>query len=495
MTTRNLASRQLRGISHPMRIDAGASNPIYRQIYEAYRARIRNGSLHVGELVPSTRELARELGVSRAPLLNAYAQLLAEGYFECRVGAGTFVSASLPQSTSTAKRNANFAGRRETATNAAALPHYERPTWAESLGPFQVGQPALQDFPIEIWSRLIARLSRQMGVGALMYGDPMGLRSLREVLANYLRLARAVRCDADQIMIVSGSQQALDLTTRVLLGAGESAWVEEPGYWLIHYVLKASGCRIVPVPVDDEGLNVSEGMKLDRTAYAAFVAPSHQYPLGVTMSVTRRFELLQWAQTAGAWIVEDDYDSEYRYDSMPIPSLQGMDADHRVIYIGSFSKVLFPSLRIGYIVIPPDLIERFAAVRQATDMCPAHASQAALAQFIREGLFSRHIRKMRKLYEERRRLLVEAVRSELGDTCQLVGDKAGMHIALLFDDRMPDAKIAAQAVQHKLWLSALSLSYAGSEPRRGFVLGFGNSPATRIKPAVRLLKRLLEGRH
>jgi GntR family transcriptional regulator / MocR family aminotransferase len=491
MTTAKPSKRQLRGVSYPLAINSKASTPLYRQIYEAYRMKILNGHLHAGELVPSTREIARELRISRTPVLNAYAQLLAEGYFEGRVGAGTFVAASLPQGRVSLKPDASAAGRRPIAVHAANLPRFERPSWARSLGPFQVGQPALQDFPIEIWSRMVSRCSRGMGVSDLQYGDPMGRGTLREVIANYLRTARAVRCEAHQIMVVSGSQHALDITTRVLLDPGVSAWVEEPGYWLVHNVLKGVGCRIIPVPVDEEGLNVEAGVRLERRARAAFVAPSHQYPLGVTLSVTRRLQLLQWAEDAGSWIIEDDYDSEYRYDSMPITSLQGLDRNHRVIYIGTFSKVLFPSLRLGYIVIPPDLVEHFTAVRHSTDICPSPVSQEALALFIREGHFSRHIRKMRRLYEERRGVLVEAIRGVFGNSCRLVGAEAGTHLTLFLDDPLRDTEIAARAALRALWLSALSVSYAGSESRHGFVLGFGNSPNARIPGAVRLLRQLV----
>lgn len=330
-----------------------------------------------------------------------------------------------------------------------------------------------------------------MKIGDLQYGDPMGLATLREAIATYLRTARDVRCDAGQIMIVSGSQQALDLSTRVLLNAGDVAWVEEPGYWLVHHVLKAAGCRAVPVPVDVEGMRVDAAVKLARLARASFVAPSHQYPLGATMSATRRLELLDWADTSGSWIVEDDYDSEYRYDSMPIRSLQGLDTHDRVIYTGSFSKVLFPSLRLGYIVIPGDLVERFAAVRQSADLCPAHAGQAVLAEFIREGHFSRHVRKMRRIYEQRRRVLVEAIAREFEDSCELIGAEAGLHVTLLPRERLRDTEIAERAARHRLWLAPLSRSYAGSAPRQGFVLGFGNAHASDIPRSVRLLKKLI----
>jgi GntR family transcriptional regulator/MocR family aminotransferase len=494
MTTTMSSKRPLRGIAPLITVNRKAPAPLYQQIYDAYRRGIVRGNMRVGELVPSSRELACELRVSRFPVLNAYAQLLAEGYFESRIGAGTFIAASLPGRTSVADGKAKMdaaSGARPIAARASALPRYERPSWAESLGPFQVGQPALKDFPIETWSKLVARYSRTMRVRGLQYGDPMGLQELRQTIASYLRTARAVRCEAEQIMIVSGSQQGLDLSARVLLDPGTPVWVEEPGYWLVHQVVKAGGCRAIAVPVDAEGLNVAAGTKLCRKARAAFVAPSHQYPLGVTMSATRRFELLEWAQKAGSWIVEDDYDSEFRYDSMPIASLQGLDTNSRVIYIGTFSKVLFPSLRVGYLVIPPDLVERFSAVRQATDLCPSHGNQAVLAEFIREGHFSRHIRKMRQVYSERRRVLVEEVERELGDCCKILGGEAGMHLTVSIDERLRDTEIAAKAAHRKLWLSALSLSYVGSTPRQGFVLGFGNTSAAEIPGAVRLLKKLL----
>src|SRR5947208_4219116 len=357
MTT---SKTQFRGISNLINIDRRASEPLYQQIYESFRNRIIRGGLRPGELVLSTRSLARSLRISRLPVMNAYAQLLAEGYFESRVGAGTFIATSLPahqggRSLGAATARINNRSRR-ISSRAAAMPPYERPVWAGSLGPFQIGQPDLHSFPMDIWSKLIARYSRRVQVKGLQYGDPMGLPELRETIAVYLRTARGVHCEAGQIMIVSGSQQALDLTTRVILDPGAAVWVEEPGYWLVHHVLRAAGSRSVPVPVDAEGLNVAAGIRLNRKARAAFVAPSHQYPLGVTMSATRRLQLLEWAQRAGAWIVEDDYDSEYRYNTKPIASLQGMDQHDRVIYIGTFSKVMFPALRLGYIVIPPDLV-------------------------------------------------------------------------------------------------------------------------------------------
>jgi len=488
MTTQ---ATQFRGVTSLITVDRRLSKPLYQQIYEAFRRRVLHGELRAGQIVPSTRELARELRVSRLPVLDAYSQLLAEGYFESRVGAGTFIASAIAAREGGGPAESRpLHGTRRISTLAANVPPYEKPALA-TLGPFQVGQPDLHSFPIEAWSKLMARYSRAIRVKGLQYGDPKGLIELREAIAHYLRTSRAVHCEAAQIMIVSGSQQALDLSTRVLIDAGSSAWVEEPGYWLVHQVLKAAGVRAVPVPVDAEGLNVRKGARRSRKARAVFVTPSHQYPLGVTMSAARRLELLDWTQRAGAWVIEDDYDSEYRYDSMPIASLQGLDTNARVIYIGTFSKVMFPSLRLGYVVIPPDLVERFTAMRRLMDLGPAHTTQAVMADFIREGHFSRHIRRMRPIYANRRRMLVSELAQVLGDAATITGDEAGMHLALFLPGDVDDQAIAARAAQQSLHLSALSASYIGHAPRRGLVLGFGNTRESQIAPGVRQIEALL----
>src|SRR5215470_61315 len=472
MTTRQRVTGQFRGgISPLIAVDRKAAKPLHRQIYDVFRAKIVAGDLHAGQQIPSTRELASELRISRIPVLNAYAQLLAEGYFEARVGAGTFVSSSLPDRPIACGNGVSPATRtsarpRRIAARAMALPHYERSPWMNGSGAFSVGQPALDAFPFRVWSSLIARYSRSLQAGALHYGNPMGLEDLREAIAGYLRTARAVRCEPHQIMIVSGSQQALDVSARVLLDSGASVWLEEPGYWLVRDILTSAGCRLVPVPVDAEGLDVAAAIKLCRKARAAYVAPSHQYPLGVTMSASRRLQLIDWARRAGAWIVEDDYDSEYRYESMPIASLQGLDHHSRVIYIGTFSKILFPSLRLGYIVIPPGLVERFIAVRHSMDICPAHLHQAVLTEFIREGHFSRHLRRMRLLYSERRTVLADSIREEFGSSLEVFGGEAGMHMVVMLPDGLDDQEIAVRAAQKNLWLWPLSPSYIAKDRRQ-----------------------------
>ena len=319
----------------------------------------------------------------------------------------------------------------------------------------------------------------------------MGYKPFREALAIYLRTSRGVRCDADQIMVVSGSQQALDLCARVLLDPGASAWVEEPGYKLMSYTLLIAGCRPIPVPVDEEGLDVASGRRKCPHARAAFVTPSHQYPLGATMTASRRLQLLDWAQQADSWIVEDDYDSEYRYESMPVASLQGLDQNSRVIYIGTFSKTLFPSLRLGYVVVPADLVDRFSAVRSATDICPPLFYQSVLADFMEQGHYARHIRKTRLIYAERRSVLVEELRNTFDSSLGILGAEAGMHLTVTLPPEVLDHELSLRAAEDRLWLWPLSSTYSGKNPRQGFVLGFGSTKLTDIPNGVQRLAGLL----
>jgi GntR family transcriptional regulator/MocR family aminotransferase len=368
----------------------------------------------------------------------------------------------------------------------AFLPSLTQRGW----GAFGVHQPAFDQFPFQAWSSLVMRHSQSPQASAIHHIDPQGLPRFREEICGYPRTARGVKCDAGQIMIVSGSQQALDIKARVLFDPGNRVWVEEPGYSLERSVLIAAGCELCPVPVDSDGMDVAEGIRRHRKARAAFVTPSHQYPLGSTMSASRRLQLLNWAQSSGAWIIEDDYDSEYRYESQPVASLQGLDANSRVIYIGTFSKVLFASLRIGYIVIPPDLVDRFVAVRFAMDIFPPYLYQEVLTDFMRMGHFGRHIRRMRQLYGERRAVLVNSLRNEFGNMVEMHGAAAGMHLAITLQKGTRDRDIAARAAQERLWLWPLSPSYLGETARQGFVLGFGSTSAAQIPRAVGRLKAL-----
>jgi len=491
------------GILPVVAVDRRVGRPLHRQIYDAFRLAIVERRLRPGQRIPSTRVLATEIGVSRFPVLNAYAQLLAEGYLESRVGAGTVVSASLPEqltSSATAEVGKSAAegtgrrtGRRPVASRCALLPGSEALPWFIHTGPFRVGQVAFDQFPLQTWSALMARHCRSLNRGAVHYGDLMGSRALRQAIANYLRTARSVRSEAEQVLIVNGSQQALEITARVLLNPGDPVWMEDPNYRLARDVFHLAECRLIPVPVDDQGLNVAAGIKKCRKARAAFVTPSHQFPLGVTMSASRRLQLLDWAQKAGAWIIEDDYDSEYRYESLPIASLQGLDTNGRVIYIGTLSKVFFPALRMGYVVVPPDLVRRFVTMRRVMDLGPPSLAQEVLAEFIEEGHFARHIRRMRVHYSELRQVLVAQLRESLCEELEIVGDEAGMHVTVFLKSHHKDEEIARRAVQHNLSLWPVSRSYF-ARPRQGFILGFGGLTTREIPDAVRRLRRLLSAR-
>jgi GntR family transcriptional regulator / MocR family aminotransferase len=470
-------------------VDRKAAKPLHKQIYDGFLSVIVDGNMRPGQRVPSSRTLSIELGISRIPVLNAYAQLLAEGYFESRKGAGTFVSESLPESLTicedkTPQPTQASSGPRPVARRALLLSRYDRAPWVGGFGAFSVHQPAFDHFPFPVWSSLITRHSKSPRFSQIHNTDPRGSETCREAICTYLRTARAVHCDPSQVMVVAGSQQALEISARVLLGNGSPVWIEEPGYRLARSVFQGAGCRLVPVPVDEDGMNVSAGIKQCAKARAAYVTPSHQYPLGSTMSASRRMQLLNWAQVTGSWIIEDDYDSEYRFESMPISSLQGLDRNARVIYIGTFSKVLFPSLRLGYIVIPPDLVDHFVAVRVAMDIFPPYLHQEAITDFMREGHFARHIRRMRLLYSERRTALVESIREQFASRLEIHGSQAGMHLAVTLPKGLSDREIATRAARKGLWLWPLSPSYLGAVPRQGFILGFGNTAAEDMAHAV-----------
>lgn len=485
------------GFSPIVALDRRSDKPLHKQVYDAFCAAIVGRNLRAGQRVPSSRSLAIELKISRIPVLTAYSQLLAEGYFETRFGSGTFVSSTLPDQWMLLEPRhvispKGRSGLRLVSKRSALLPSFKPMPWLNKWGAFIVGQLAFEDFPFQVWARLVNRHIRNVRVNSLHYGDPMGSETFRGAIAQYLRTARAVNCETSQIMIVSGSQQALELTARVLFDPGDKVWIEEPGYYLARNAFVSAGCRLVPIPVDAEGLNVEAGIERSQRARAAFVTPSHQFPLGVTMSASRRLQLLDWAQCSASWIIEDDYDNEYRYESMPISSLQGLDRYSRVIYIGTFSKTLFPSLRLGYVVIPPDLVQRFLAVRQAMDIYPPHLYQAVLEDFINEGHFARHIRRTRLLYGERRTTLVEAIGREFGTSMEVLGADAGVHVVVTFPKGGRDTAVSQAAARQDLWLWPLSSCYLDKASRQGFVLGFGSTTPRQIPNAVRRLRQVIE---
>ncbi len=415
-------------------LDRGVGVPLHRQLYEGLREAILSGRLRPGARLPSTRALAADLGASRNTVLAAFGQLLAEGYVEGRVGAGTTVASTLPETLLRAHPEARAAerpGRRPRLSRRGALLVGTRAALARgavAARPFRPGLPGLELFPFDLWTRLVARRWRRVPRQLLDYGDPAGYAPLRDAIAAYLREARAVRCEAGQVIVVTGAQQAVDLAARVLLDPGDTAWVEDPGYPGARGALVAAGIRLAPVPVDGEGLDVGRGARQAPHARLVYVTPSHQYPLGVTMSLHRRLALLEWASRSGAWILEDDYDSEYRYGGRPLAALQGLDTAGRVIYVGTFSKVLFPSLRLGYLVVPPELVDAFVAARALADRHSPSVTQAALADFIDGGHFARHVRRTRALYAERQAALVRAVRRALRGLLDVTPAEAGMHL-------------------------------------------------------------------
>jgi GntR family transcriptional regulator/MocR family aminotransferase len=460
-------------------IDANA-RPLYAQIYDGYRAAILGGRLRAGQRVPSTRALARELGISRLPVLTAFEQLLHEGYLEGRAGSGTFVAPSIQEEESARPRKAH---RR--AFPAVPASH------EAGLGAFRVSLPALDQFPQKIWSRLVTRHARGMSIAQMAYSDPAGYLPLRHAIADYLRTARAVACDASQVLIVSGSQMALHLCARVLLAPGDTFCFEDPGYPGARAALSATGATLRAVPVDGAGLDVQSMRSAKAPARAVYVTPSHQYPLGVSMNVSRRLELLRWARRSRAWIIEDDYDSDYRFSSRPLGALQGMSGAAQVIYTGTFSKVLFPALRLGYLVVPPPLVEKFIAQRLTLDLFPQTLDQLVLTDFLCEGHFSRHLRRMRAIYQSRRDALVAAVGKHLGGVLTVVNAEAGMHLTARLPPGVDDVEVVRLARARGISAIALSTCYVANRDDPGLVLGFGGIPPADIVRGVQILSAVL----
>src|SRR6202453_1985688 len=476
----------------PIALDSRARTPMYQQLYEWFRRAILQGQLRPGQRVPSTRNLAAELKISRIPVSSAYEQLGAEGYLETFVGAGTCVVRSIPgDALEPAFGKMQDASRRVSKSKAprlvsrrAALMHLPAQTWSNKLVAFRVNLPALEHFPSGVWSTLVNRHARRPTRQSMAYGDAMGYMPLREAIAEYLGAARAVRCKQSQILLTTGSQQCLQLSAQVLLDANAPVWIEEPGYPGARQALIMAGAQLVPVPVDHEGLNVAEGIRRAGGAHAVFITPSHQDPLGVTMTATRRMQLLNWAARSGAWIIEDDYDSEYRFGGRPIPSLQGLDTGERVIYVGTFSKVMFPALRLGYMVVPEDLVDAFSAVREATAQFSSTLYQAVMTDFIREGHFARHIRKMRMLYLERRTALVEGIRSQMSGKLEVIGTEAGMHLVAMLPAGVSDVALSKKAGEMGIAAMPLSACYLKPPVRGGVILGYGGTDERPIRDGL-----------
>ena len=484
----------------PRRNDAGRASSsgttLNRQLYECLRSAILDASLPPSSPLPASRDLAREIGVSRNTVLHAYEQLRAEGYVHSRVGSGTFVAATTPESFLAAGRttpetdNAPATTRlsrraQQLLANASAAPLQ----W----GAFMPGVPDVTQFPHRQFSRILTRLWRNPAPELLTYSHGGGHPALRAAIAEHLRVARSVRCEPDQILVTEGVHQAVDLTLRMLVDPRDTVWVEEPGYWGFHKVLQMGSTVVRPMQVESVDSALPRGRTPPRLI---FTTPSHQYPLGSVMSLARRRELLDIARASEGWVVEDDYDSEFRFAGRPIPSMQGMEPDAPVIYVGTFSKTLFPGLRVGYMVLPRALAAPFRTAH-ADLYREGHAiTQAALAELIEQGHYAAHIRRMRVLYGRRRALLVALIVQHLGaEYLDAQSSNAGLHLVLRLPDAADDVAIADAARARGVLTRPLSRYYLRHDPRgggrRGLLLGYACVEESDIEPAFRALVECL----
>ena len=433
-------------------------------LYEELRRAILEGRLAPGTRLPATREFAHQYNVSRGTAVTAFEQLQAEEYLVGKVGAGTWVNQRLP---------AHLLDRTMAHARAKRLPG-PVPQWAipRPARPFRPYEPALSEFPIGIWARVAGRRLRRATATILGGDDLRGYGPLREAIAAYLGSSRGVNCSQDQIVIVSGVQQGLDLLARFLVKPGESVWMEDPGYFGATAAFRNAGARIIPVPVDEHGLLVSKGKQVCSQAKAAYLTPAHQFPLGMTMPLVRRLAVLAWAREAGAYLIEDDYDSEYRFEGLPVPALQGLDQSESVILLGTFNKVLFPSLRLGYMVLPPPLVDSFVAFRLGTDIHPSGLDQAVLCDFIVEGHFGRHIRRMRELYAKRLGALQHGVRRYLAGVLDVPSVQAGLYTVGFLRNGITSRQAEAAALAHGIEAMALSRFALKRTDVHGVLLGF-----------------------
>jgi GntR family transcriptional regulator/MocR family aminotransferase len=462
-----------------------------QQLAQGLRAAIRRGELKAGERLPSTRALAASLRLARGTVVEAFEQLEAEGYLESRTGAGTRVTASLadeltpsPPKTTTSAARVRLPPQAQRLAQAASHFAPLPPV------PFAVGVPLDEVAPGDSWRRLGNRVRLAAKALPSGYGDPKGLAALRVEIADYVRRARAVACDAEQVLITSGTQQGLYLAARVLLAPGDAVWAEDPAYPGMTAVLADFGVDVCRVPVDAQGIAVAQGIALAPKARAAFVTPSHQYPLGVPMSMSRRLLLLDWARQNDAWVVEDDYDSELRYAGHPFPSLQGLEPS-RVVYLGTLSKVLFPSLRLGYAIVPQPLVTAFVGARAIMDRGSPLDVQHVVAEYMRAGLLDAHTRRIRAIYADRRRTLIDAIERELHPWLTVEPGDQGMHLVAWLKRGFDDRTLATDALAAGIALRPVSTMYA-KRGRPGFIMGFGGFSADAIVTAVRKLKAVLK---
>lgn len=476
----------------------GSGEPAYRQLYRLLRQCILEGRLASGARLPSSRQLATDLSIARNTVLQVYEQLAEEGYVSAATGKGTFVQdishdlpvrARPPAPSESAGRwggNENLLSARGERLM-TALGYSDR-----QYGAFMAGVPDLSEFPAQQWMRIQNRHWRRLRPEMLTYAPAGGHPPLRQALSEHLGASRSVNSHAEQVVITSGIHQALDVAVRLLCDVGDCVWIEEPAYWGIRNVLLSLGMEVVGIPVDGEGLN-PRGADLLRPPRLIVVTPSHQYPLGMVMSLARRRRLLEFARLHGCWIVEDDYDSDFRYGGRPLPSLQGLDETGLVIYAGSFSKTLFPGLRLGYAVVPERLAGAFAAGIAELYREGQMLTQSVMAEFLREGFVGSHMRRMRTLYASRRARLIDAVQARYGNSLRIVGDKAGLHLVLALPRTVDDAWICRVAYQRGIMARPLSMYYLNRERvQKGLVLGYAGVPEDEIDDAFTVLADVID---
>ncbi len=480
-----------------LRLDARAELPLHEQIFRATRDRILAGELAPGVRLPSSRQLARDLGVARTTVLQALDGLAAEGLIVTHRASSTRVASELPATLQRQPREPRVAtGRPARLSRVAralkALPVGTSPT-ADAPRAFRPGVPALDLFPIALWARISARVHARASTTLLEGSDPAGQRLLREGIAAHVSATRGVRCTADQVFVTAGTQQAFDEILRLVVDPGDAVWIEDPGYLGARRAVIAAHARPIAVPVDDQGLDVAAGIARAPHARAAVLAPSHQYPLGVTLSLARRFALLRWAARARAIVIEDDYDSEFQHRGRPLTALHGLDTTGSVVYLGTFSKSMFPGIRLGYTIVPPALVTAFAAARASLPTPAPAFEQAALAMFIADGHFATHLRRMRVAYRERSEALTAALEADCGDLVAPVPCHTGMQLVATLRGRLSDQRVVTEAARLGVEIAALS-GYAitrSRSRRNGLVFGFGGVRPSAMRPATQRLARAI----
>jgi GntR family transcriptional regulator/MocR family aminotransferase len=476
-------------------IDAALPEPLHQQVYNQLRSAILSGRLTSGQRLPPSRTLAKNFGLSRTTVTQGYDQLISEGYLQTRPGAGTYVCTQLPEillEAEPVEQSAQPAANITLSAYGRRVSQAPLRAFRESYEiSFRYGHPALDLFPVELWRKLLSKHCRETNQWLNYADDPFGYWPLRQAVADYLQHSRAVHCTSEQVIITSGSQQALSLITQLLVNPDDSVAIEEPGYRGARHIFRSSGATLLPMPLDRNGLIVDKLVDHEDTPRLVYVTPSHQFPTGALLSLPRRLALLRWAWKSGALIVEDDYDSEYRYGGRPIPSLQGLDSHASVLYVGTFSKVMFPSIRLGYLVVPESLGEVFGKAKWLADRQPHTLTQYALAEFITAGHLERHIRKMRLCYERRRNTLVQALHQHFGKDVKILGDSAGLHVMAKLPLNLSDDQIVAKAASVGVEICSARIQYEMPLNTGEFVFGYTDIDEERIREGIHRVAKAL----